>query len=97
MVSLHAKFSCSGLDDLRDWTNNVQSHIPIYVANRDFEVKILLQPLFHPVTLFFLCAIIHISGKWFFKTLDMLRMVCIAGISAAEVLVYLVIGHMVNS
>ncbi|KAK3426767.1 hypothetical protein EUGRSUZ_F03136 [Eucalyptus grandis] len=27
-----------GLDDLRDWTNNVQPHIPIYVANRDFEV-----------------------------------------------------------
>lgn len=27
-----------GLDDLRDWTNNVQSHIPIYVADRDFEV-----------------------------------------------------------
>ncbi|XP_039115701.1 putative hydrolase C777.06c [Dioscorea cayenensis subsp. rotundata] len=27
-----------GLDDLRDWTNNVQSHIPIYVNNRDFEV-----------------------------------------------------------
>ncbi|CAK7356870.1 unnamed protein product [Dovyalis caffra] len=28
----------SGLDDLRDWTNNVQPHIPIYVAERDFEV-----------------------------------------------------------
>ncbi|XP_057978473.1 putative hydrolase C777.06c [Malania oleifera] len=27
-----------GLDDLRDWTNNVQSYIPIYVAKRDFEV-----------------------------------------------------------
>lgn len=27
-----------GLDDLRDWTNNVQPHIPIYVAPRDFEV-----------------------------------------------------------
>lgn len=27
-----------GLDDLRDWTNNVQRNIPIYVANRDFEV-----------------------------------------------------------
>ncbi|KAL5698684.1 hypothetical protein ACHQM5_029684 [Ranunculus cassubicifolius] len=27
-----------GLDDLRDWTNNVQPSIPIYVANRDFEV-----------------------------------------------------------
>ena len=29
----------SGLDDLRDWTNNVQPHIPIYVAQRDFEVN----------------------------------------------------------
>ncbi|XP_058005049.1 putative hydrolase C777.06c isoform X2 [Hevea brasiliensis] len=27
-----------GLDDLRDWTNNVQPCIPIYVAQRDFEV-----------------------------------------------------------
>ncbi|CAH1422778.1 unnamed protein product [Lactuca virosa] len=27
-----------GLDDLRDWTNNVQPYIPIYVAKRDFEV-----------------------------------------------------------
>ncbi|OMP11636.1 Beta-lactamase-like protein [Corchorus capsularis] len=27
-----------GLDDLRDWTNNVQPHIPIYAAKRDFEV-----------------------------------------------------------
>ncbi|XP_034891192.1 putative hydrolase C777.06c isoform X2 [Populus alba] len=27
-----------GLDDLRDWTNNVQPYIPIYVAERDFEV-----------------------------------------------------------
>lgn len=27
-----------GLDDLRDWTNNVQPRIPIYVAPRDFEV-----------------------------------------------------------
>lgn len=27
-----------GLDDLRDWTNNIQPHIPIYVAKRDFEV-----------------------------------------------------------
>ncbi|KAJ7963184.1 Metallo-hydrolase/oxidoreductase superfamily protein [Quillaja saponaria] len=27
-----------GLDDLRDWTNNVQPNIPIYVAERDFEV-----------------------------------------------------------
>ncbi|CAD5322982.1 unnamed protein product [Arabidopsis thaliana] len=27
-----------GLDDLRDWTNNVQPHIPIYTAIRDLEV-----------------------------------------------------------
>ncbi|XP_066397293.1 putative hydrolase C777.06c isoform X2 [Miscanthus floridulus] len=27
-----------GLDCLRDWTNNVQSTIPIYVAERDYEV-----------------------------------------------------------
>ncbi|XP_051135691.1 putative hydrolase C777.06c [Andrographis paniculata] len=27
-----------GLDDLRDWTNNVQPSIPIYTAERDFEV-----------------------------------------------------------
>ncbi|XP_031474903.1 putative hydrolase C777.06c isoform X2 [Nymphaea colorata] len=27
-----------GLDDLRDWTNNVHACIPIYVAKRDFEV-----------------------------------------------------------
>ncbi|XP_062087698.1 putative hydrolase C777.06c [Humulus lupulus] len=27
-----------GLDDLRDWTNNVQPSVPIYVAKRDFEV-----------------------------------------------------------
>ncbi|XP_008338717.1 putative hydrolase C777.06c [Malus sylvestris] len=27
-----------GLDDLRDWTNNVQPTIPIYVPQRDFEV-----------------------------------------------------------
>uniref|UniRef100_A0A2P2KVS4 Uncharacterized protein MANES_04G140400 n=2 Tax=Rhizophora mucronata TaxID=61149 RepID=A0A2P2KVS4_RHIMU len=26
------------MDDLRDWTNNVQPNIPIYVAERDFEV-----------------------------------------------------------
>nr|GMC47601.1 putative hydrolase C777.06C [Ipomoea batatas] len=26
-----------GLDDLRDWTNNVQPSVPIYVAERDFE------------------------------------------------------------
>ncbi|XP_058068840.1 putative hydrolase C777.06c isoform X7 [Magnolia sinica] len=34
-----------GLDDLRDWTNNVQSHIPIYVAKRDFEITPL--PVWH--------------------------------------------------
>ncbi|XVE88712.1 hypothetical protein DITRI_Ditri19aG0090900 [Diplodiscus trichospermus] len=28
-----------GLDDLRDWTNNVQPNIPIYVAKRDFDVQ----------------------------------------------------------
>ncbi|KAH7422859.1 hypothetical protein KP509_12G029000 [Ceratopteris richardii] len=27
-----------GLDDLRDWTNNVQDTIPVYVPKRDFEV-----------------------------------------------------------
>ncbi|KAL2652407.1 hypothetical protein R1flu_020535 [Riccia fluitans] len=27
-----------GLDDLRDWTNNVQKTIPIYVTRRDIEV-----------------------------------------------------------
>ncbi|KZV58804.1 hypothetical protein F511_18641 [Dorcoceras hygrometricum] len=27
-----------GLDDLRDWTNNVQPSVPIYTALRDFEV-----------------------------------------------------------
>ncbi|XP_002970963.2 putative hydrolase C777.06c [Selaginella moellendorffii] len=27
-----------GLDDLRDWTNNIQDSIPIYVAQRDLEV-----------------------------------------------------------
>lgn len=28
----------AGLDDLRDWTNNVQPHIPIYVGLRDLAV-----------------------------------------------------------
>lgn len=29
----------SGLDDLRDWTNNVQDNgIPVFVTKRDFEV-----------------------------------------------------------
>ncbi|XP_058068829.1 putative hydrolase C777.06c isoform X5 [Magnolia sinica] len=37
-TALFGGFLCLGLDDLRDWTNNVQSHIPIYVAKRDFEV-----------------------------------------------------------
>lgn len=27
-----------GLDDLRDWTNNVQKSVPIYVAKRDLKV-----------------------------------------------------------
>lgn len=31
----------SGLDDLRDWTNNVQPSVPIYTAERDFEVLVL--------------------------------------------------------
>ncbi|XP_021902829.1 uncharacterized protein LOC110818315 isoform X2 [Carica papaya] len=31
-------FLSLGLDDLRDWTNNVQPYIPIYVSKRDFEV-----------------------------------------------------------
>ncbi|XP_021817219.1 putative hydrolase C777.06c isoform X3 [Prunus avium] len=35
---LYNGFLPMGLDDLRDWTNNVQPHIPIYVAQRDFEV-----------------------------------------------------------
>nr|KYP54322.1 Putative hydrolase C777.06c family [Cajanus cajan] len=34
----HADAIGAGLDDLRDWTTNVQPHIPIYVAKRDFEV-----------------------------------------------------------
>ncbi|KAE8720061.1 hypothetical protein F3Y22_tig00109921pilonHSYRG00040 [Hibiscus syriacus] len=34
-----------GLDDLRDWTNNVQPTIPIYVAMRDFEITPL--PVWH--------------------------------------------------
>lgn len=42
---------CSGLDDLRDWTNNVQRNIPIYVANRDFEVQTL--PYFSSTPLYF--------------------------------------------
>jgi hypothetical protein len=29
----------AGLDDLRDWTNNIQDTIPIYVAPRDLEVQ----------------------------------------------------------
>eukprot|EP00250_Pteridium_aquilinum_P004403 c14616_g1_i1 orf=83-1240(+) len=27
-----------GLDDLRDWTNNVQKTVPVYVTKRDYEV-----------------------------------------------------------
>jgi len=30
----------AGLDCLRDWTNNVQPSIPIYAAERDYEVGI---------------------------------------------------------
>ena len=37
--------SGAGLDCLRDWTNNVQSTIPIYVAERDYEVG-FFSPLF---------------------------------------------------
>lgn len=37
-IALFVGFLPMGLDDLRDWTNNVQRHIPIYVAMRDFEV-----------------------------------------------------------
>lgn len=36
-------FVFSGMDDLRDWTNNVQPSIPIYTAARDFEVITLCQ------------------------------------------------------
>lgn len=36
-----------GLDDLRDWTNNVQPHIPIYVGLRDLTVGFLVW-LFNP-------------------------------------------------
>lgn len=39
-----------GLDDLRDWTNNVQPSIPIYVAKRDFEVY---SHILHFLHLFF--------------------------------------------
>ncbi|KAJ8752304.1 hypothetical protein K2173_003940 [Erythroxylum novogranatense] len=28
----------NGLDDLHDWTNNVQPSIPIYGTERDFEI-----------------------------------------------------------
>ncbi|GKV00856.1 hypothetical protein SLEP1_g13471 [Rubroshorea leprosula] len=28
-----------GLDNLHDWTNNVQPYFPIYVARRDFEFQ----------------------------------------------------------
>ncbi|XP_058068845.1 putative hydrolase C777.06c isoform X8 [Magnolia sinica] len=44
-TALFGGFLCLGLDDLRDWTNNVQSHIPIYVAKRDFEITPL--PVWH--------------------------------------------------
>lgn len=42
-----------GLDDLRDWTNIVQPHIPIYVARRDFEVHFIL-PFLRQITIFLL-------------------------------------------
>ena len=51
----HAIFDftlCSGLDDLRDWTNNVQPHVPIYVAQRDFEVWTLLLLFLHLIKVF---------------------------------------------
>lgn len=38
---------CSGLDDLRDWTNNVQTQIPIYVPKRDFEVNVFYFTFIH--------------------------------------------------
>ena len=38
MYTKPASLFSPGLDDLRDWTNNVQPSIPIYVAKRDFEV-----------------------------------------------------------
>lgn len=37
-IVLSVGFPLTGLDDLRDWTNNVQPFVPIYVAKRDFEV-----------------------------------------------------------
>lgn len=41
---LHCFLFCyPGLDDLRDWTNNVQPHIPIYTAMRDLEVYLFYQ------------------------------------------------------
>ena len=30
--------AAGGFDDLRDWTNNTQSNIPIYLRNEDLEV-----------------------------------------------------------
>ncbi|OAY67836.1 putative hydrolase [Ananas comosus] len=40
-----------GLDDLRDWTNNVQPYIPIYVSKRDLRTLPLVQvtplPVWH--------------------------------------------------
>lgn len=39
MIITHAHADANGgLDDLRDWTNNVQPHIPIYVGLRDLAV-----------------------------------------------------------
>lgn len=39
----------AGLDDLRDWTNNVQPYIPIYVAERDFEVQNQILSSLHQI------------------------------------------------
>ncbi|KAG0612916.1 hypothetical protein M758_6G062300 [Ceratodon purpureus] len=39
VIITHAHADANGgLDDLRDWTNNVQPHIPIYVGLRDLTV-----------------------------------------------------------
>lgn len=51
---------CVGLDDLRDWTNNVQPTIPIYVTLRDLEV---CPAVFLP----FIIACMHaLENDWVF-------------------------------
>lgn len=61
-------FCSPGLDDLRDWTNNVQPHIPIYTAMRDFEVYLFSQhtlkdiPLISNVVKDSLPCHVHLSG-----------------------------------